>query len=45
MIFEQLEKCRNDINVDDFCKLYILLGLGEFFLPNVKALFFMVYLS
>ena len=40
MIFDDLEKCRNDINVDDFCRLYVLLGLSEFLLPNVKGTVF-----
>jgi len=37
MIFDELEKCRNDNNVDNFCKLYILLGLSEFLLLNVNG--------
>jgi len=28
------------MNVDDFCKLYILLKLGEFLVPNVEGTIF-----
>jgi len=49
MIFEELVKCVNDCIIVDFCKLYILLGLSEFLLPNTKGtvcsgLFSIVYL-
>ena len=37
MIFDELEKCRKDNNLDNFCKLYILLWLSEFLLPNVNG--------
>jgi len=37
MIYEELLKHVNDCNVVDFCKLYILLGLSEFLLPNTKG--------
>ena len=37
MIFDELEKYRNDNNVENFCKLYILLGLSEILLPNVNV--------
>jgi len=36
MIYDELLKRVNDCNVD-FCKLYILLGLSEFLLPNTKG--------
>jgi len=50
VIFEELVKCVNDWIIVDFCKLYILLGLSEFLLPNTKGtvcseLFSIVYLS
>jgi len=31
MIHDELLKCVNDSNAVEFCKLYILLGLSEFF--------------
>jgi len=37
MIFDEIQKRRNDVNVDDFCKLYVLLGLSEFLLPTVSG--------
>jgi len=37
MIYEELLKCVNDFIVVDFCKLYILLCLSKFLLPNTKG--------
>ena len=37
MIFDEIQKRRNDVNVDDFYKLYVLLGLSEFLLPTVSG--------
>jgi len=37
MLYDELLKHVNDSVVVDFCKLYILLGLCEFFLPNTKG--------
>jgi len=34
MAFDELVKCQSDGKVDDFCMLYILLGLSEFLFPN-----------
>jgi len=34
MVFNELVKCHTDGRVDEFCKLYILLGLSEFLFPN-----------
>jgi len=36
MIYEELLKRVTDSIVVVFCKLYKLLGLSEFFLPNIK---------
>jgi len=36
MIYEELVKCVNNFIVVDFYKLYILLGLSKFLLPNTK---------
>lgn len=33
-IFEKLMKLRSDEDVENFCRLYILLGLAEFYFPN-----------
>jgi len=38
MIYEELIKSVNDCIVVDFYKLYILLGLSEFLLPNTKGI-------
>ena len=38
MLYDELLKHVNDSVVVDFCKLYILLGLCEFFLPNTKGI-------
>ena len=37
MIYDELLKHVNDCNVVEFCKLYILLALSEFFLPSTKG--------
>ena len=37
MIFDEIQKRRNDVNVDDLYKLYVLLGLSEFLLPTVSG--------
>jgi len=37
MIFDEIQKRRNDVNVDDFCKLYVLLGLSEFLLLTMSG--------
>ena len=42
MVFDELLKCHTDGKVDEFCKLYILLGLFEFLFPNGKCVFMVV---
>jgi len=34
MVYDQLVRCEGDGRPEDFCKLYILLGLSEFLFPN-----------
>jgi len=34
MVFDEVVKCHSHGRVDEFCKLYILLGLSEFLFPN-----------
>jgi len=34
IVFDELVKCHSHGTVDEFCKLYILLGLYEFLFPN-----------
>lgn len=36
-VFEQLVQLHREDDVEDFCRLYILLGLAEFYFPNTKA--------
>jgi len=38
MIYSEILKRDNDICLEDFCKLYILLGLSEFLLPTRMGL-------
>ena len=38
MIYSVILKRGNDISLEDFCKLYILLGLSEFILPTIMSL-------
>ena len=38
MIYSVILKCGNDISSEDFCKLYILLGLTKFILPTRMSL-------
>lgn len=35
-IFEQMEKYKADEQVEDFCRLYVLLGFAEIYFPNSK---------
>jgi len=41
MLYDKLLKHVNDSVVVDFCKLYILLGLCEFFFPTQRVLYIM----
>jgi len=34
MVYDQLVRCETDGRPEDFCKLYILLGLSKFLFPN-----------
>jgi len=34
MVFDEVVKCHSHGTVDEFCKLYILLGLSKFLFPN-----------
>jgi len=34
MVYDELVRCQSDGRSEDFCKLYILLGLSEFLFPN-----------
>ena len=38
MIYSEIVKRRNNGWLEDFCRLYILLGLPEFLLPNKLGL-------
>lgn len=35
-IYDQLQKYKADEHVDDFCRLYVLLGFALFYFPNTK---------
>nr|XP_007158034.1 hypothetical protein PHAVU_002G118600g [Phaseolus vulgaris]ESW30028.1 hypothetical protein PHAVU_002G118600g [Phaseolus vulgaris] len=38
MIYDEIVKRRNECSIDDFCRLYILLGMSEFLFPSRMGL-------
>jgi len=38
MIYDEIVKRHNECSIDDFCRLYILLGMSEFLFPSRMGL-------
>lgn len=40
VVYDYVPKHSKDLNLDDFCKLYLVVGIFEFFVPNRSGRFF-----
>jgi len=40
MLYDFLRRCRESVSPEDYCRLYIVLGISEFLIPSRKGTIF-----
>jgi len=45
MVYDFLVRCRDEVIMEDYCRLYILLAISEFICPSCKGIVFPIFFT